>query len=64
MSAAGAVEHPYASPGSYSISVSRAYTVRFTIPGGPVTVDSAFVIPGPATVLPVGEIQTRVDSTS
>ena len=61
--AAGAVEHPYARSGSYSIHVSRTYTVQFTLPGGPVTVDNAFTIPGPDTVLPVGEIQTRVDST-
>jgi hypothetical protein len=62
--AAGAVEHSYASGGSYAIHVSRTYTVRFTIPGGPVTVDNAFTIPGPDAALPVGEIQTRVDSAS
>jgi hypothetical protein len=60
----GAVEHAYLSSGSYAIHVSRTYTVRFTIPGGPVTVDNAFTIPGPDTVLPVGEIQTRVDNAS
>lgn len=59
--AAGAVEHAYERAGSYAISVSRTYTVRFTIPGGPITVDDAFTIPGPETDLPVGEIQTRVD---
>jgi hypothetical protein len=58
----GAVEHSYAGTGSYAIHVSRTYTVRFTIPGGPVTVDNAFTVPGPDTVLPIGEIQTRVDS--
>jgi hypothetical protein len=62
--APGAVEHSYALAGSYSIHVSRGYTVRFTLPGGPVTVANAFTIPGPDTVLPVGEIQTRVDSTN
>jgi hypothetical protein len=60
--APGAVEHAYSRAGSYGISVSRTYTVRFTIPGAPVTVPNAFTIPGPETVLPVGEIQTRVDS--
>jgi hypothetical protein len=64
LGAAGAVEHPYARAGSYPIHVTRTYTVRFTLPGGPVTVDNAFSITGPDTVLPVGEIQTRVDSTS
>jgi len=64
MGAPGAVEHAYTRSGSYAIHVSRGYTVRFTLPGGPVTVDTAFTIPGPDTVLPVGEIQTRVDSTS
>ena len=49
--------------GQLPIHVSRTYTVQFTLPGGPVTVDDAFTIPGPDTVLPVGEIQTRVDST-
>jgi len=63
MRAAGAVEHAYTRSGSYAIHVSRTYTVQFTIPGGPVTVENAFTIPGPDTVLPVGEIQTRVDST-
>ena len=61
--AAGAVEHAYSRAGSYAIHVSRTYTVRFTLPGGPITEADAFTIPGPDTVLPVGEIQTRVDST-
>lgn len=61
--AAGAVEHAYARSGSYAIHVSRTYTVRFTLPGGVTTVANAFTIPGPDTVLPVGEIQTRVDAT-
>ncbi len=61
--APGAVEHAYDRTGSYGISVSRTFTVRFTIPGAPVTVENAFTIPGPETVLPVGEIQTRVDNT-
>jgi hypothetical protein len=64
LGAPGAVEHGYTRTGSYAIHVSRTYTVRFTIPGGPVTVDNAFTIPGPDAVLPVGEIQTRVDSAS
>jgi hypothetical protein len=62
--APGAVEHAYDRTGDYAIHVSRTYTVRFTIPGGPVTVDNAFTIPGPDAALPVGEIQTRVDSAS
>jgi hypothetical protein len=62
--APGSVEHAYVRSGSYAIHVSRTYTVRFTLPGGPQTVADAFTIPGPDTVLPVGEIQTRVDSTS
>ena len=62
--APGAVEHAYLAAGSYAIHVSRTYTVRFTIPGGPVTVPNAFTIPGADTVLPVGEIQTRVDSAN
>ncbi|MET0838646.1 MAG: hypothetical protein ABWY19_07695 [Marmoricola sp.] len=62
--AAGSVEHAYTRQGSYAIHVSRSYTVRFVLPTGPSTIANAFDIAGPDTVLPVGEIQTRVDSTS
>ena len=60
--AAGAVEHPYARSGSYS-STSRAPTrcsSRCRVGRSPSTTRSPS--PGPTPSLPVGEIQTRVDS--
>jgi hypothetical protein len=63
--AAGAVEHAYATQGSYTITATSTVGVRFTLPNGQ-TVDlpNAFSMPGEPITLPVGEIQTRVDSTS
>ena len=61
--AAGAVEHAY-SRAAATPSTCRAPTPSGSpCPAAPVTEADAFTIPGPDTVLPVGEIQTRVDST-
>ncbi len=62
---AGAVEHAYTQQGDYQIRATSTVGVRFTLPNGQ-TVDmpNAFSMPGEPVELPVGEIQTRVDSTN
>jgi hypothetical protein len=60
----GAIEHQYAAQGSYDITATSVISVSFTIPGGGrQDLAGALEIPSAATTLPVGEIQTRVDST-
>ena len=63
--AAGAVEHAYVTQGSYTIRANSTVGVRFTLPdGSAVDLPNAFEFSSAPVVLPVGEIQTRVDSTS
>jgi hypothetical protein len=60
----GAIEHQYAAQGSYDITATSVISVSFTLPGGGrQDLPGALEIPSAATTLPVGEIQTRVDST-
>jgi hypothetical protein len=60
----GAVEHAYTRQGSYRITATSTVGVSFTLPNGQaVNLPNAFSMPGEAVDLPVGEIQTRVDST-
>jgi hypothetical protein len=60
----GSIEHAYEAQGSYDITATSVITVSFTIPGGGrQDLPGALEIPSGATTLPVGEIQTRVDST-
>jgi hypothetical protein len=62
--APGAVEHAYARQGSYQITASTTVGVQFTLPDGQaVDQPNAFTFTSDAVQLPVGEIQTRVDST-
>jgi hypothetical protein len=61
---AGAIEHEYASQGSYDIIAKSEMTVSFTIPGGGAQqLPGALEVPSATQTLPVGEIQTRVDQT-
>ncbi len=61
----GAIEHGYDAQGRYDITATSVISVSFTLPGGGrQDLPGALEIPSAATTLPVGEIQTRVDSTS
>jgi hypothetical protein len=61
----GAIEHGYETQGSYDITATSVISVSFALPGGGrQDLPGALEIPSAATTLPVGEIQTRVDSTS
>jgi hypothetical protein len=63
--APGAVEHAYARQGDYSITATTSLGVQFTLPTGQqVNTPGAIEMTSPAVVLPVSEIQTRVDSVS
>lgn len=63
--APGAVEHEYLQQGTYTITATSTVGVRFTLPNGQtVDIPNAFSMPGEPVDLPIGEIQTRVDSTS
>jgi hypothetical protein len=63
--APGAVEHAYAAQGSYDITATSTVGVRFTLPNGQaVNLPGAFEFTSDTVTLPVGEIQTRVDSTN
>lgn len=63
--APGAVEHEYVRSGDYSITASSVLGVRFTLPNGQqVNTPAAITMASPAVVLPVSEIQTRVDQTN
>jgi len=63
--AAGAVEHAYAASGSYDVTLTRVYTISFTLPGG-----GSVSIPGEVSrssepqTLDVGEIQSTVTGVS
>lgn len=60
----GAVEHAYTRQGDYQITATSTVGVSFTLPDGQtVNLPNAFSMPGEPVELPVGEIQTRVDST-
>jgi hypothetical protein len=62
--APGAVEHAYQQQGSYDITVTSRLNVTFTLPNGQaVNLPGAFQPSSAPVTLPVGEIQTRVDST-
>jgi len=63
--AAGAVEHAYVRQGDYTITANSTVGVQFTLPNGQsVNQSDAFQFGSEPVVLPVGEIQTRVDSTN
>jgi hypothetical protein len=63
--APGSVEHAYTRQGDYTITATSTVGVRFTLPDGQtVSLPNAFSMPGEPVTLPVGEIQTRVDSTN
>jgi hypothetical protein len=63
--APGSVEHAYVRSGDYSITASSVLGVRFTLPNGQqVNSPAAITMASPAVVLPVSEIQTRVDQTN
>ena len=62
--APGAVEHAYSRQGSYEITATSTVGVQFTLPDGQaVNLPGAFQFSSDPVTLPVGEIQTRVDST-
>jgi hypothetical protein len=62
--APGAVEHAYTKQGSYTITANSRVGVRFTLPDGQtVNTPGAFSFNSAPVVLPIGEIQTRVDSS-
>ncbi len=62
--APGAVEHAYGRQGSYEITATSTVGVQFTLPNGQaVNQPGAFQFSSDPVTLPVGEIQTRVDST-
>lgn len=57
----GAVEHAYGASGSYDITLTRVYTVSFTLPSGePVSVPGEVSRTSDPYTLPVGEIQSAV----
>lgn len=59
--ARGAVEHAYAAAGSYAVTLTRVYTISFTLPGGQsVTIPGEVSATSPAQTLEVGEIQSTV----
>jgi len=59
------VEHAYDHQGSYDITATSTVGVRFTLPNGQaVELPGAFEFSSDPVTLPVGEIQTRVDSTN
>jgi hypothetical protein len=61
----GAIEHEYAAQGSYDITATSVISVSFTIPGGGrQDLPGALEIPSATTTLPIGEIETRVNSTN
>lgn len=63
--APGAVEHAYSQQGSYAITATSTVGLSFTLPNGQtVNVPGAFEMTSEPVNLPIGEIQTRVDSTS
>ncbi len=63
--APGAVEHAYLRDGSYSIVVTTRVGAHFTLPTGQrIDLPGAFEFDSTPVVLPVGEIETRVDATS
>ncbi|KQZ75469.1 hypothetical protein [Nocardioides sp. Root151] len=58
---AGSVEHGYDRKGEYSVTVSTAYDVSFTLPDGQAVTQQVTGVPGPAAQLQIGEIQTTVN---
>lgn len=61
LGAAGTVEHAYDRQGSYAITTATAYDLTFTIPGQGAQTVQLSSPPSPSVVLPISEIQTRVD---
>lgn len=57
---AGAVEHAYRRSGTYSVTVSRTYSVTFSLPDGQSASMDGFSRSSPALSLPVGEVQSVV----
>ena len=65
LGAPGAVEHAYSRQGSYAITATSSVGVQFTLPNGENVNDpGAFSFTSEPVTLPVGEVQTRVDSTN
>ena len=63
--APGAVEHAYDQQGSYEITATSTVGVSFTLPNGQtVNTPGAFRFTSEPVALPIGEVQTRVDSTN
>jgi hypothetical protein len=63
--APGAVEHAYGRQGSYRITATSTVGVSFTLPNGQaVNTPGAFRFTSVPVALPIGEVQTRVDSTN
>lgn len=57
--------YAYTRQGSYTITATSTVGARFALPDGQaVNLANAFSMPGEPVTLPIGEIQTRVDSTS
>jgi hypothetical protein len=60
-----AVEHAYAAQGEYAITANTTVGVHFTLPNGQqIDEPNAFSFSSDPVELPVGEIQTRVESTN
>ena len=60
-----AVEHAYARQGEYAITANTTVGVQFTLPNGQrISEPDAFSFSSEPVELPVGEIQTRVESTN
>jgi hypothetical protein len=60
--APGSIEHAYARQGSYRIVANSRVSVQFTLPTGrTVNLPGAFSFASDPVVLPVGEIETRVN---
>jgi hypothetical protein len=59
--APGAVEHLYAASGSYDVTLTRVYTIAFTLPSGEsVTIPGEVSATSEPQTLEVGEIQSTV----
>lgn len=57
---AGAVEHDYRRAGTYTVTVTRTYSVTFSLPDGQSSSMEGFTRTSPGLALPVGEVQSLV----